>query len=273
VERICSFVDSQENLLNLRLLNHLFHTEATRQLRRVHRRPIKISTEGSVKKAIDCVKTRQALNLTPPFPFSTFVVDFHIRVETIETFATTVGQHIDRYSFRVRTISSGTMEEMSRKAVILLSHSPNLTELHIGSMNTSELSLSEGDLTLLPAYFPCLSYIGVSTSMRQFYLGPESPNPLIDLVIQRAPQLKTLMLPFKRPVMMSRIIKYFVQHRPNLIPALYQDNAFMGNPWDTYFKHELMDYNLVTDEILAEIQRITPLRLRLYSLATGFAWP
>jgi len=95
--RIFSFTDSKDDLLNLRLVKHLFQEEATKLL---SHGPIKLENEASVTELVRCLKTRQILNLNPETFTSAFEVYLDSNMEVLESFAGTVGPHIDRFIWK-----------------------------------------------------------------------------------------------------------------------------------------------------------------------------
>ena len=232
-------------------MNHLFQKEATKQLRRVQR-PIELRGEASIVRILRSLKTRDALALTP-FPFSAFEVDLDIGYELgiLEGFAKTVGPHVERYSLKTNC------DVDCWKVIILLSQSPNLTEFIVGGKYASQYGLSEGDLACLPISFPRLRVIGITT-IKRWFLKPweaEIKNPHIDLMLQRAPQLKLVKLPGGDPFIRSRIIQFYIRHRPNSMPSFsFNDYLLVSpSPTDTLHLHEFMALNLVFKGILIEM--------------------
>src|SRR4051812_46000010 len=98
IREICSFVKTEEDLLSLRQVSHLFQKDATKFLKRVHS-TIELKNEATAKKFIKCMKKRKKLNLFPKVPFSDFVISLDISHEILMEFALLCGPNIRRYSF------------------------------------------------------------------------------------------------------------------------------------------------------------------------------
>jgi len=219
VERIVPHIHFQEDLLNLRLLNHVFQKEATKKLNILHNH-IVLKNEDDPEEFASCMKNRESLNLTP-FPFSAVHVDLELDLEALDTFAKELGQHISRYRYSYQPIPSSqehaggeSSVELGAKVAVLLSHSDQLTELQLDSIR--ELRLSEQAQLCLPTSFPRLRVFRMSKSHFTVQLG--RPDALIDILINRAPQLQNFALPVLSAAMSRRITNYFLQNRPNNLP-------------------------------------------------------
>jgi len=247
---ICSFAESQDDLLNLRRVNRLFQNAATKHLRFVHNRVV-LRTELSVKQFLRCIKKREQLELRP-FPFSFFqIYPKHLSFELLDTMGTVIGPHVERYSMNSSLDGDINSLELGKKLTILLSHSPQLRELlfHI----THEPYLTEQDIVQLPASFPRLKNIGISgTKYRELFGRPQlpaSPYPFLEVLIQRSMHLKLFKMEAQTSLSL-KIVRFLVQNRPNNMPHFSTNGngsfifPFITNPLD----YELMDFNLdITD--------------------------
>jgi len=178
-----------------------------------------------------CIKNRESLQLLPLFPFSALevnVFDSAPSQETLETFGAALGHHVKRYLFRVFSFSGGELAlEVGGKVATLLSHSPELADLQVQGIR--ELFVSDQALHLLPKTFPNLSDIRVFGLFRFRANQPRSSYPLIDLLVERATQLKRLTYPVRHRTQNQclRILRSLAQTRPNNLPYFY----FEGNPF------------------------------------------
>jgi len=195
-------------------VNHLFQTEATKRLR-IIQKPIVLNVESRIRSLLSLKMSREALNLTP-FPLSAVQVNLDFRRETLERFSRAFGHHINRYSFRMLDRLPGNSVEISRNAAMVLSHSPQLIELKLRKLPV--LHLTDEDLQSLPNSFPALLVLEASENYNIF--GREYPNPLIDLLVSRALNLKKLKVPWDDSITSLRILRFIAENRPNKLPHI-----------------------------------------------------
>jgi len=252
VTRICSFL-AQSDLLEFRRINDMFQEEATRRLRQIHKH-IPLKTGAQIHELVSCIQRRGSLNLLPTSPFSAFKVDLNFSPQLLEKLGARLGEHIQRYWFEMLAIwlKNENAEDMGGKAVILLSHSPELTHLQLGG--SFELYVSDQALLRLPDSFPRLKYIGISSEL----LHPETPQlprPLIDLVVSRAPNLKTFRFPAAPQDMIVRILDFLLQTRPGNLPK-FSFEEFQPLTLDTLpFIEELISLKLPFTDISVRLKQ------------------
>jgi len=228
----------EDDLLNVRIINHLFHEEATKRLRKVHNQ-IVLRTKTRVEELLHWKKNRDDRQLTP-FPFTSFDVDISLDLNTLKSFSAAVGPHINRYSIKTEDswyYRKNTSVQISEKVTILLSHTPHLTELQLES--PLDLCVSEQDMLCLPPEFPVLSVIGISSMDHEEEDSYSSPYRLIDIIIDRAKALKELKIPAFRS-MILRVLRMLMETRPRNLPCVFFNDPIIVQPDDTYrFLQEL----------------------------------
>jgi len=256
VRLICSFVNSTAELGRLRLVNHLFHHEATSKFQLIHR-PILVKTKAQVEDLLYIVNIHKNLELTT-FPFSTFnlVLKFNwprnLDSESIESFVREIGPHIRRLKFQVVHYNSENISVIGDALVNLLCHTPKLSDLEI-RLDGAELTLSAQQLLRIPLRFPNLRVLDIDQNWifptaldsTQDHLVPV-PVPVTDVLINRAVYLKRFraqIYDFTPDMRVLRLIRK--KHGQNMpLLSLNQENSLTICPDTLHVVHELMGMNL-----------------------------
>jgi len=248
VGEICSHAGVAD-LLNLRLVNHLFQKEATKSLWKVHKY-IRLASHTRILKLYNLMKKRRELKLVP-FPFAAFDVELSLSPEILQQFSRRIGKYILRYSFQASDSWRWrqTCTQIGGKVVMLIAHSRKLNEFHLDS--TYEVYVSKRDLVNVAKYFPHLRVIGMKSREHGARDPVGSAHPLIDVLVSRAWNLKEFKIPAALPELFMRNIKYLIENRPQNFPyfALEESQSLIVYSNDTSLIEEFMDMNLIFREI------------------------
>jgi len=264
LERIFSFIASEIDLLNFRLVNHVFLEEATRRLR-VVQKPIVLNNESQMEKFLCQIINRASLRQTP-FPFVSFQIHLlELRQEILENFAKVVGQHIIRYFLDKGPPRSNLFNEFGGKASVLLSHSAQISELNM----STDLIVSRGDLTYFPTTFPNLR--GLSISNKVHYYDPPMGNglSLIELVVGRSANLQRVSIPPNQPRISVRVLQFIAQNRPNNLPFFYFSDCIRVNFYTIHLIQKLIELGLKFKNISLYLNARNALEAQEYVTAVG----
>jgi len=224
MSRICSFVNSEKDLLNFRLVNRLFHREATKRQRSLQK-PINFLLEFKIKPFLRCVHTRfdPANN---PFPFVAFRLNLDISFEGLQDFLTRTGEHMRHLEIcklpnnRLTFGPNSNPAKVKQKLRMIFSSAPNLEHFQLSTL--CSVHLEPDDIAALPASFPRLRSIHIDNTCPTSSRSPTSV-PLLSHLITRTQVLDCVHVSsIKESVHNEQInaLRLILLHHGNHLPVI-----------------------------------------------------